>query len=76
MDCPRCGAAGTHVRETRLGAVRFEVRRRRVCRLCKQRFVTVELPLGAAMPVALATLHRMKQLAKELANLIGETPES
>lgn len=52
MRCPTCGASGSRVIDTTAGSDRDEVRRRRRCTVCGQRFTTIErvrsgLPLVA-----------------------------
>ncbi len=42
MKCPFCGNLNTRVLDSRPGKVEFEVRRRRECQDCTQRFTTYE----------------------------------
>lgn len=44
MHCPFCGADETKVIDSRLVADGGQVRRRRECLVCKERFTTYELP--------------------------------
>ena len=42
MKCPFCGKLNTRVVDSRPGKIEFEVRRRRECQACTQRFTTYE----------------------------------
>jgi len=42
MKCPFCGNLNTNVIDSRPGKIEFEVRRRRECQECSQRFTTYE----------------------------------
>ncbi|WP_457552992.1 transcriptional regulator NrdR [Desulfobacula sp.] len=42
MKCPFCGKQNTRVIDSRPGRIEFEVRRRRECQGCDQRFTTYE----------------------------------
>ncbi|MDA3791551.1 MAG: transcriptional regulator NrdR [Desulfobacula sp.] len=42
MKCPFCGNPNTSVIDSRPGKIEFEVRRRRKCKECTQRFTTYE----------------------------------
>jgi transcriptional repressor NrdR len=42
MKCPYCGKLNTRVVDSRPGKIEFEVRRRRECQKCVQRFTTYE----------------------------------
>ncbi|MBU1342656.1 MAG: transcriptional regulator NrdR [Proteobacteria bacterium] len=42
MNCPFCGKPNTKVVDSRPGKIEFEVRRRRECLVCTQRFTTYE----------------------------------
>ncbi len=42
MKCPYCGKQNTRVVDSRPGKIEFEVRRRRECMSCLQRFTTYE----------------------------------
>ncbi len=42
MKCPFCGKLNTRVVDSRPGKIEFEVRRRRECQECTQRFTTYE----------------------------------
>ncbi len=42
MKCPFCGNMNTRVVDSRSGKMEFEVRRRRECQACLQRFTTYE----------------------------------
>jgi len=42
MNCPFCGKPNTRVIDSRPGKIEFEVRRRRQCQECSQRFTTYE----------------------------------
>ncbi len=42
MKCPYCGNPNTRVVDSRSGKIEFEVRRRRECQECGQRFTTYE----------------------------------
>ena len=42
MKCPFCGNMNTRVVDSRPGKIEFEVRRRRECQECTQRFTTYE----------------------------------
>lgn len=42
MKCPYCGKMNTRVIDSRPGKIEFEVRRRRECQECFQRFTTYE----------------------------------
>ncbi|MCK5836182.1 MAG: transcriptional repressor NrdR [Desulfobacula sp.] len=42
MKCPFCGNPNTRVFDSRAGKIEFEVRRRRECQLCSNRFTTYE----------------------------------
>ncbi len=42
MKCPYCGKLNTRVVDSRPGKIEFEVRRRRECQECAQRFTTYE----------------------------------
>ncbi|WDP92661.1 MAG: transcriptional repressor NrdR [Desulfobacter sp.] len=42
MKCPFCGKLNTRVVDSRPGKIEFEVRRRRECQGCSQRFTTYE----------------------------------
>ena len=42
MNCPFCGKPNTRVIDSRPGKLEFEVRRRRQCQKCSQRFTTYE----------------------------------
>ncbi len=42
MKCPYCGKMNTRVIDSRPGKIEFEVRRRRECQTCTQRFTTYE----------------------------------
>lgn len=42
MKCPFCGIPNTRVVDSRPGKIEFEVRRRRECKDCNQRFTTYE----------------------------------
>lgn len=42
MKCPYCGKLNTRVVDSRPGKIEFEVRRRRECQGCGQRFTTYE----------------------------------
>lgn len=42
MNCPFCGKPNTRVIDSRPGKIEFEVRRRRQCQECAQRFTTYE----------------------------------
>ncbi len=42
MKCPYCGKLNTRVVDSRPGKIEFEVRRRRECQACTQRFTTYE----------------------------------
>ncbi len=42
MKCPFCGKLNTRVVDSRPGKIEFEVRRRRECQECAQRFTTYE----------------------------------
>ncbi len=42
MNCPFCGKLNTRVVDSRPGKIEFEVRRRRECQSCLQRFTTYE----------------------------------
>jgi len=42
MKCPFCGKLNTRVIDSRPGKIEFEVRRRRECQECTQRFTTYE----------------------------------
>jgi transcriptional repressor NrdR len=42
MKCPYCGKLNTRVVDSRPGKIEFEVRRRRECQACSQRFTTYE----------------------------------
>ncbi len=42
MKCPFCGKLNTRVVDSRPGKIEFEVRRRRECQACSQRFTTYE----------------------------------
>ncbi|MCP4021005.1 MAG: transcriptional repressor NrdR [Desulfobacteraceae bacterium] len=42
MKCPFCGKLNTRVVDSRPGKIEFEVRRRRECQECTQRFTTFE----------------------------------
>ena len=42
MNCPFCGKPNTRVIDSRPGKLEFEVRRRRQCQECSQRFTTYE----------------------------------
>lgn len=42
MNCPFCGKPNTRVIDSRPGKIEFEVRRRRQCQECDQRFTTYE----------------------------------
>jgi transcriptional repressor NrdR len=42
MKCPFCGNLNTRVVDSRPGKIEFEVRRRRECQECSQRFTTYE----------------------------------
>lgn len=42
MKCPFCGIMNTRVVDSRPGKIEFEVRRRRECQECSQRFTTYE----------------------------------
>ncbi len=42
MKCPFCGKLNTRVVDSRPGKIEFEVRRRRECQVCSQRFTTYE----------------------------------
>ena len=42
MKCPFCGKLNTRVVDSRPGKIEFEVRRRRECQECSQRFTTYE----------------------------------
>ncbi len=42
MKCPFCGIMNTRVVDSRPGKIEFEVRRRRECQKCTQRFTTYE----------------------------------
>lgn len=42
MKCPYCGKLNTRVVDSRPGKIEFEVRRRRECQGCNQRFTTYE----------------------------------
>lgn len=42
MKCPFCGIPNTRVVDSRPGKIEFEVRRRRECQECNQRFTTYE----------------------------------
>jgi transcriptional repressor NrdR len=42
MKCPHCGKLNTRVVDSRPGKIEFEVRRRRECQVCFQRFTTYE----------------------------------
>lgn len=42
MNCPFCGHMNTRVLDSRPGKIDFEVRRRRECQKCTQRFTTYE----------------------------------
>jgi transcriptional repressor NrdR len=42
MKCPYCGKLNTRVVDSRPGKIEFEVRRRRECQICSQRFTTYE----------------------------------
>jgi len=42
MKCPFCGKLNTRVVDSRPGKIEFEVRRRRECLACSQRFTTYE----------------------------------
>jgi transcriptional repressor NrdR len=42
MECPFCGKPNTRVIDSRPGKIEFEVRRRRECQECSQRFTTYE----------------------------------
>ena len=42
MKCPFCGKPNTSVIDSRPGKIEFEVRRRRECQECTQRFTTYE----------------------------------
>ena len=42
MKCPYCGNQNTRVVDSRPGKIEFEVRRRRECMECSQRFTTYE----------------------------------
>jgi transcriptional repressor NrdR len=67
VQCPSCGSDDTQVTETR-PAPKNELRRRRVCQACKQRFTTreqiaapqlkVEKRRGSSEPYDRAKLHR------------------
>lgn len=43
MYCPFCAATETKVNDSRLAAQGFQVRRRRECLVCKERFTTFEM---------------------------------
>ena len=45
MKCPFCDAQDTRVLDSRLSADHEQVRRRRSCNICSERFTTVETPL-------------------------------
>ncbi len=47
MRCPYCGASGSRVVDTRADPEQNEVRRRRSCRVCGERFSTVERVRGS-----------------------------
>ncbi len=42
MKCPYCTNLNTRVMDSRPGKIEFEVRRRRECQICSQRFTTYE----------------------------------
>ena len=42
MKCPYCTNLNTRVVDSRAGKVEYEVRRRRECQICDQRFTTYE----------------------------------
>ena len=51
MHCPFCNAEDTKVIDSRLAAEGAQVRRRRQCTACQERFITFEI-IEAVMPVS------------------------
>jgi len=61
MHCPFCSAEDTKVIDSRLVAEGDQVRRRRECLSCHERFTTyeiAELVMPRIIKVALLTVHR------------------